>query len=212
MIVSLNEIESLTLKACRGAGMSWGLAEEAAQAARWMASQGIAWDRSLLALLSRHTETRPPICDGQTMVSSQAEAPLCPIHAGTAFADLAHTGEVWTLRDVLQPVWLVPLIHRRAQRDGALLNLSTPDGTLLLDGNGIGSIVHRLTPVDRISSIHIELRRRDQRPQVPMPSLAEPCADDDIWNGLERYAALTYVPASVQSRISGAGAGTSDND
>ncbi|NJO21709.1 MAG: DUF3726 domain-containing protein [Sphingomonadales bacterium] len=41
MIVSLNEIENLSLKACRGAGMSWGLAEEAAQAARWLA--GAAW-------------------------------------------------------------------------------------------------------------------------------------------------------------------------
>ena len=30
MIVSLNEIESLALKSARGAGMSWGLAEEAA--------------------------------------------------------------------------------------------------------------------------------------------------------------------------------------
>ena len=36
MHASLNEIESLCKKAARGAGMSWGLAEEAGKAAKWL--------------------------------------------------------------------------------------------------------------------------------------------------------------------------------
>ena len=34
VVLSLSEVEALTLKAARGAGYSWGLAEEAAGAAR----------------------------------------------------------------------------------------------------------------------------------------------------------------------------------
>ena len=35
--LSLNEIDACTKKAARGAGMSWGLAEEAGKAVRWLA-------------------------------------------------------------------------------------------------------------------------------------------------------------------------------
>ncbi|MFV0473400.1 MAG: DUF3726 domain-containing protein, partial [Pikeienuella sp.] len=38
--LSLNEVETLTLKAARGAGLSWGEAEDAALATRWLARHG----------------------------------------------------------------------------------------------------------------------------------------------------------------------------
>ncbi|MEF9603350.1 DUF3726 domain-containing protein, partial [Paracoccus sp. PXZ] len=41
MLLSRNETEALCLKAARGAGMSWGLAEEAAFAAGWLGAHGI---------------------------------------------------------------------------------------------------------------------------------------------------------------------------
>ena len=41
MHASLNEIESLCKKAARGAGLSWGLAEEAGKAARWLSAHGL---------------------------------------------------------------------------------------------------------------------------------------------------------------------------
>ncbi len=40
MICSLNEIEALARKAARGGGMSWGLAEEAGKAVRWLSDNG----------------------------------------------------------------------------------------------------------------------------------------------------------------------------
>jgi hypothetical protein len=41
MLFSLNEIEAQLRKAARGAGLPWGLAEEAGKAARWLAMHGI---------------------------------------------------------------------------------------------------------------------------------------------------------------------------
>ena len=212
MIVSLNEIESLTLKTCRGVGMSWGLAEEAAQAARWLARHSIAWDRSLVMLLSHYTETAPPVLTGQSLVSSRDGAPLCPIHSGTAIADLLDGGDRWTADDVLQPVWLVPLIlSRRSQQPQLILRAS--DETLSLTSGQIAGPLLRLSRVDRIARIHVE-------PGPPNAAsidegVLESAArrvDADAWAKLEGYAAFTYVPASLQSRISGAGAGVSDND
>ena len=51
MALSQNEIESLCIKAARGAGYSWGLAEQAGFAAGWLAARGLDATAPLLALL-----------------------------------------------------------------------------------------------------------------------------------------------------------------
>ena len=56
--LSQNEIEQLCLKAARGAGMSWGLAEEAGFAAAWLAMRGLHGPGGLLAQL-RDSMDRP---------------------------------------------------------------------------------------------------------------------------------------------------------
>ncbi len=50
--LSLNEVETIAAKAARGAGLSWGGAEEIGKAARAMARAGVAWDVQLLDLLA----------------------------------------------------------------------------------------------------------------------------------------------------------------
>lgn len=49
--LSLNEVETIAAKAARGAGLSWGGAEEIGKAARVMATAGANWDGLLLDLL-----------------------------------------------------------------------------------------------------------------------------------------------------------------
>src|SRR4029078_635119 len=62
MIVSRNEIESLALKAARGAGMSWGLAEEASVGAGWLADSALPWAGTLTALPAQvHTTSAPQV-------------------------------------------------------------------------------------------------------------------------------------------------------
>ena len=41
MTFSLNEIEAIGKRAARGAGLPWGLAEEAGKAARWLTARGL---------------------------------------------------------------------------------------------------------------------------------------------------------------------------
>jgi hypothetical protein len=50
--LSLNEVETIAAKAARGAGLSWGGAEEVGKSARAMAKAGSAWDIALLDLLA----------------------------------------------------------------------------------------------------------------------------------------------------------------
>ena len=50
MKISFNEIAMTVLKAARGAGLEWGLAEEAAEAGRWLAGFYLPWAAALLGL------------------------------------------------------------------------------------------------------------------------------------------------------------------
>jgi hypothetical protein len=215
MIVSLNEVENLSLKACRGAGMSWGLAEEAAQAARWLAVRGLMWDRSLVALLAMRDEISPPSVSAGDMRPTEDGLALCPIHAGAAVVDLLRPGEGLTLHYVREPRWLVPFAHRRA----GLVQTATltwPDGMAEIGaGPGMDTPETSFPLADRLDWVRIEL----SAPRPPDSATASAgsraggtTVDPSAWASLEAWAARTYVAASLQSRMGGAGAGLSDND
>lgn len=120
--LSLNEVETLAAKAARGAGLSWGGAEEVGRAARTLARAGADWTVLVLAL------------DGPAYAEPAAEtSALARVEAA----------------------------------------LATVDGS------------QRLT-----------------RAAVSAETVA----------ALDALAAKTYVPASARSRVSGAGAGLTDND
>jgi hypothetical protein len=209
MIVSLNEVESLTLKACRGAGMSWGLAEEAAQAARWLAARSCAWDSSLVALLAQRGDVSSSHLTANDMRPVARGAALCPVHAGAAVADLLRPGEHLTLHDVLEPAWLVPFAHRRASKVHTA-RITWSNGEM-----ETGAADARLLSFDRLDWIRIELSAAhapaaDADPAGSRSSGAP--IDPSAWTTLEAWAARTYVAASLQSRLAGAGAGLSDND
>lgn len=213
MIVSLNEIESLSYKAARGAGMSWGLAEETAYATRWLASRGMAWDGLLAALLERRGETAAALLSGSDVRSSRAGSALCPIHAGVAAADLLQLTAQVTLHDVLLPVWLLPFACRRSN-EAEQVRLVWNTGTWTARAGDFAT-VGALKPPDRLDWVRMErhaanlsVAEAPERPAVSSGIMADPAA----CAVLERWAARTYVPASLQSRLAGAGAGLSDND
>jgi hypothetical protein len=216
MIVSLNEVESLSLKAARGAGMSWGLAEEAAHAARWLAARGWAWDRSLVALLERRDQIAAPMLVGHDIRSSGQGLAICPIHAGAAMADLLHVDQSVTLYDVLSPIWLVPFAYRRTGEHRSV-EVTWAGGVCSISGGGAVSAEALGVQDAPLGWIRVELRTDVSSPDVarPLTHAAIPAgiqADPVAWAALEQWAARTYVPASLQSRLAGAGAGLSDND
>ena len=216
MIVSLNEIESLSLKACRGAGMSWGLAEEAAQAARWLAGTGLAWDQSLARLLAQRHQISGPSLSGRDIRGANDGSPLCPIHAGAAISDLLEHGTSLTLHDILEPVWLLPFAHRRA-KPGCSVVLDWPIGTIRIGAAALEIAEQGVSGLaaGRLDWLRAELLSDDASAPGAVPVYRrsdERLADAAAWANLEAWAARTYVAASVQSRIAGAGAGLFDND
>lgn len=215
MIVSRNEIESLSLKAARGAGMSWGMAEEASAAAGWLAEHALPWADTLAGVLAQNHATSPPEIEGQRIAPSRPGTQLCPITTGALLSDLGPPSSIMDVWDVLAPVWLAPFLASWVEPDRRV-RLEWPGVSFLVAQCGIAvaksaSTVALGTPFAGRVAITLEQIERLERLQPPR-KLSGYAAVDEVWHRLLEFERRSYVPASAQSRITGAGAGLFDND
>ncbi|MEM9736518.1 MAG: DUF3726 domain-containing protein [Pseudomonadota bacterium] len=107
--LSLGEAGALAVKAMRGAGASWGLAEEAGWAVRWLGARNEPGLETLAQLL----ETWPgEEIRGNPEEGFRARGPLCPVRAGCVLADIAPiTATPLRFREVAWPVLMVPFAN-----------------------------------------------------------------------------------------------------
>lgn len=214
MTFSLNEVEVTAKKATRGAGYSWGLAEEAGKASRWLCSKNLNGCEALASLLELSDgddlTTRQPITVNDIWQSQSNE--LCPLLAGTALSDhafmLRHSSI--SMASVVQPILLLPFAAAAARQLQSTVTViwdgvsATTNGTdLCLDTND------EALNAGRAERVEIRIGGKSG-PFVPSKSRAVTGAA--VWASLCHFAHRTYAPATEESRLSGAGAGTTDND
>lgn len=193
MIVSLNKVESAVLKAARGAGLSWGIAEEVAAAARWLAARGFACLPTVLGTL-------------------ECEQATSPLPLGIRFADLAGTEDV-TAASVDHALLLVAFAASASARSNKVITIDAGEaGDFEVDAAGVrnGRVADLTTPPRRLS-VRLRTTNITGRPATA-PITTEVTVSAEEWQRLEALGARTYVPASTRSRLSGACAGLEDND
>jgi hypothetical protein len=98
--LSLSEISALSARATRGAGRNWGEAEEASEAACWLARAGLDWASALLEVLE----------------ASNDEAD-CALRAGMLLADSAACPKTIAVQKGMMscPCFLLPFVARMAE-------------------------------------------------------------------------------------------------
>ncbi|MFX0542521.1 DUF3726 domain-containing protein [Roseovarius sp. S4756] len=210
---SLSEIEGLARKAARGSGFSWGMAEEAGKAVRWLAGIGLPGPEALAEFLEAHDRTphaqmRPADTDLDTWTA--AGGVICPISAGAALCDLAQNDA--PSRDIrietcAYPLLLLPFV-RAAAEDGEQAERMIWDGGEFAFAADVRGAV--TVPMAPLGDVRVEHGMNDTLP-LPGCQLRYDLADAPAAR-LAALAARTYAPDTEQSRISGAGAGLSDND
>jgi hypothetical protein len=216
--LSLSEVAALAAKAARGAGLSWGLAEEAAYAARWLAAHQLAGAtllrRHLVAIDGRGWRELAPVVDPAGWRTASGAA-LSPLAAGPALADRAGLADgpaaAPTLLQVGDPALLLPFAALAAQPLGYPLRIvwdgvvAVVDGAggLALDATGAG------LEARRAAIVTVAPAEPTVAPRPPRPTTCAVAAA--VRRDLEALAARTYVPATAASRA-GAGAGTHDPD
>ena len=213
---SLNEIEALARKAACGAGLSWGLAEEAGKSARWLCAMGLPGAEGLAALLQRNDGAAYPLLRPAETGAEWAAAGgvLCPLITGAALCDRAAevaAGPGVTLLRTACPLLLYPHVAIAADMTGSALTLAW------------AGVTSWPAPTGSHTWRRGARARRDLRRPGPRRS-ATGIAGRPVrraWRGdmsprtaeiLKGFAHRTHAPETEESRLAGAGAGQSDND
>ncbi len=223
--VSLNEIETTTLKAARSAGYSWGMAEEAGRACRWLAMRGLPWLRPLtdgvLSQLHRLESFDSAKRTGSTFGPSDQLRSLGPISVLVALSDeiipLPPPSAELSWRNLAAPVLLLPALTRLSKRFDKPILIRWPGvalecraGEIFTDGAGRNCL--EATAADWVT-----ITRDNSGPAIIRGSIstvrhqgAEVSALQ--WRGLLAIAEPTHIPEAETSRLTGAGTGHTDNE
>ena len=215
---SLNEVLSLAAKASRGAGLPWGLAEEAASAVHWLHEFGWPGTDLLCGCLQDFAKGAVALFDGlpeqPVGVWSADSKALSPILLGTIINDRVQriaAGEQVATKRVGWPLLVLPFVAGATARVECSMALEWPGTCLYVRG---GACVHvaedatlltsgargmscRMISNESIPSAALSARRRAVGSGTVMSR--------QTWEVLTEFARGTYVPASRHSRARGAG-------
>lgn len=226
MHMSLNETGSLALKAALGAGATHGASEDAAVSVGWLAARGFDGAGLLAAALGRvdagedsYGEATCLGGDWAWRATDGARAVSAAL-IGAGATDLV-TGKATVHMDACAcpGLLLAHAANRATQTGGGLLLtagdadsdplrlIACPDGRI--DGD-VAALVAVRDPVT------VSIRAWRDEPAAALHLAADMASGLELdAHTVERLAALahrTYVPATEDSRLRGAGAGLTDND
>ncbi|MEP4195205.1 MAG: DUF3726 domain-containing protein [Aliishimia sp.] len=213
---SLNEIAAHAKRAARGAGLSWGMAEEAARAIRWLASHDLVGPVLLADVLAQN-DGRPYAQVAPVSLEGEWHAPkgdLCPLAVGTTLNDCADQlaeGPSIKAVNVSCPLLVLPFAAWAAVHLKEPVRLSYDTVQIETDGNGIWiNDPHREINTHTAKSLTCQ-RTSKRTDAAQLPSLRG-AVTPEVWARLDVFAQRTFAPATEASRQLGAGAGASDND
>lgn len=216
--LSRNEAASLGMKAARGAGMSWGLAEEAGFATAWLTERGIDGPKHLFDHLTaaqgrEWADLCPTVAVGEWRAAPGRS--LCPMALGATLCDYAKLPEgrvsagTIMVGPVDHPLLLIPFLAAIAVEKQATLFLEWDDRIVAVGGRDAW-LVEALVALGGHRRLSFELSSRPE-PQGEQHLARAPSIETATIAGLTELAMRTTVPASAASRA-GAGASTTDND
>lgn len=208
--LSGNETEMLCLKAARGAGLPWGLAEEAGFAARWLQTRGLDGPSALLAhldwLARRDFESVQPV--SPDALRPRGTGALCPITAGATLSDRAALPER-PVGPVAAPILLLPFLHCLARSGGKTIVARWRDGMVSLSSEG--SVSGDVDLLARLDAATVELTYTEEPETESRGTHPDRRPTPACLGRLNDYAMNITVPASGSSRVE-AGAASDDND
>jgi hypothetical protein len=218
LYVSLNEIDAAVKRAARGIGLSWGLADEAGRSARWLAAHRVVGLDIVLAALLAHEGRNLAAMgaigrDGEWHADSGT---LSPILAGARFSDESgRRGQDCglALAEVIYPILMLPWVAWTSAATNDAFEMLWQDARILVSpvgielcgpSAGISCSQARRLRIGRIAAAEQDEVWRERRVGVDV--------ETSTWLSLQLLAYRSFVPGSERSRLTGAGAGLSDND
>lgn len=196
--LSLSEIAGLSARALRGAGRSWGEAEEGAEAASWLARAGLDWASALLEVLE---------------VTANDEG--CPLRAGLALADCAGLPNGMPPAGAQRyrlhcPCFILPFAARVANQTGQGIMLEWGGARAILAPN-CAPALEGLASSAATAEVTITPVAPDSTPCPGWPQTHRGVVTAAQYARLLNFMMAFTVPNSASS-LAGAGARGNEND
>jgi Protein of unknown function (DUF3726) len=236
MIVSLAEITATAKRATRGCGHFLGIAEEMAYAIPWLCARGFDATLELSKALNKYEVPEFEIIEhpDELQFVNHGAPSLPALTLAPSAVDLLVANRVLGKNIIMpalaHPLLLMPFVAQVAIsfEQAVSLNYRTEGGgSVIINFEKEKVWVFSSTSQDLTASQGQQVCLGWGLLNADLPLLYSPeqlCGkqeavisdgchvDDEVWSKLETFAFNTYVPASTESRMIGAGAGLLDND
>jgi len=145
----------------------------------------------------------------RTKTWSAPSGALCPLMTGAALSDRADwvASTKYELEKTLFPMLLLPFIASVSVRTGQTFRISWAEATTIL-----GPAEYAMEPAGVLKEQCTKVVCQPTTDRAPTAILRRAEIAADIWQGLDAFGHRTFAPSTAASRLSGAGAGVSDND
>ena len=201
---SLSEIETVSKRASRAAGYSWGISEEVGKNIRFLEMFGLPGIKNLNHYFDERKKQK---FENLKLINSENKSTklqYCPIISGTSFLDqiksLDNINEIKFER-IAYPLLFLPFVSRASEIIGKRLFLKLDSNEFLLNfNNNICSnfINNEIIKIANIATIKL-LKNNDS-------------FSDNEWNQLYKLSEETFVEENDSLKETAAGAGLIDND
>jgi len=201
---SLSEIETISKRASRAAGYSWGICEEVGKNIRLLEMFGLPGIKNLNDYFDKKKEQKFENLKLINAENKTTKLQYCPIISGTSFLDqiksLEKLNEIKFER-IAYPLLFLPFVSRASEVIGKRLFLKLDNNEFLLNfNNNIFSNFLNNEIINVANQVTIKLlKNRD--------SFLE-----NEWNQLYKLSEETFVEESDSLKETAAGAGQIDND
>ncbi len=201
---SLSEIDTVSKRATRAAGFSWGIAEEVGKNIRILEMFGLPGIRNLNNFLKIKKERKFENLNLINLENKTGINQFCPIITGISFLDQIKTLETLQeikIENVAYPLLFLPFASRASEIIGKRIFLKFDNKEFLLNfNNNIYSNFLKNEIIEVANNISARI--------IDNLDLFT----DDEWKELYKLSENTFVEESESLKKSGAGAGLTDND
>ena len=201
---SLSEIETISKRASRAAGYSWGICEEVGKNVRLLEMFGLPGIKNLNDYLDKKKEQKFENLRLINVENKSTKLQFCPIISGTSFLDqvksLDSLNEI-KFEGIAYPLLFLPFVSRASEVIGKRLFLKLDNNEFLLNfNNNICSnfLNNKIIKAANFATIRF-LENIDS-------------FNEKEWNQLYKLSEETFVEESDSLKDTAAGAGLIDND
>jgi len=201
---TLSEIDTTSKRATRGAGFSWGVAEEVGKNMRLLELFGLSGIKNLNKYLKDYKNKQFQKISLISDINEANKYPFCPIILGTNFIDqvkLLDKKNNIQISNVAFPLLFLPFVSRASEIIGKRIFLKIEEKEFLLNLNqSIYSNYLKNEILENCNTVNISFLENNN------------LFNENEWNELYKLSEDTFVEETESLKIGAAGAGLIDND